>query len=584
MAAVPVVHVVMAPQASAFLTPSSLRRGPGPWNRSASPSRPSPPTLPLPRLALLRLNKLRTPVSSKHKPCADCSHATRALHTAHMGTDNGTKRWHRRSGLIALVTGMLGGAAVLALLYAETPIDFSSLVNVDFSGIDDDSAALDLGRRGVSPAPPSNTATGNTDAVSNGTSAAQTTKASTSAQKRGPCFGVPWGDQGFTFQPPENEEEPWSERWYGGAVQRGVEQPYEGKWSIDLSETRYNQLNPVLLSTFGRWIWSETPRRIQISPTRPKSGILCVEGSREGFDSGVALGGGLKGAFKQASSRHFPPTGVVPDADLFTSPQYNLWIELLYTPTQEAVLEYAKSAISHGFPPGVLMIDTNWAERYGSFAFDSARFPDPKAMTDELHEMGFKVMVWVTPFVSPDSVEFRHLRALSYLVKNSWGGVGIPEWWDGHSALVDFMNPEAAAWYKGELDKLQSEYGIDGFKFDGGDPEYYRQLGGEAAERSLEHLEAFNRVGLHYNSSEYRAAWKMAGNHLAMRLSDKAHAWGINGLSALLPNGIAQGLSGYAFTCPDMIGGGQYGDFVEVRRLPLKDALARVSNHPHTYT
>lgn len=44
-------------------------------------------------------------------------------------------------------------------------------------------------------------------------------------------------------------------------------------------------------------------------------------------------------------------------------------------------------------------------------------------------------------------------------------------------------------------------------------------------------------------------------------LADKAHSWGADGLGSLIPNGLAQGLMGYAFTCPDMIGGGEYQNF-----------------------
>lgn len=505
-----------------------------------------------------------------------------------MGTDNGPKAGgllSRHGRLLTLALGLVLGVVALSAMYLETPMDFTAFVNADFLGIADDDAQAEttgnavtgLGRRGGNQVPPSAKAgepspstRSDVEATSSSTAAATTTQAT------GPCDGVPWdAAKGFTLDPPESEEEPWVERWYGGAVQRGVEWPYRGAWSLDLSETRYNQLNPVLVSTFGRWVWSDTPRRLQLSPKRPKSGVICVEGGREGFDTGVVIGGGLRGAFKQAAERHFPASGKMPHAELFTKPQYNLWIDQLYSPSQEAVLAYARSVLDHGLPPGVIMIDTNWAERYGSFSFDRARFPSPKDMVDELHALGFLVILWVTPFVSPDSVEFRRLRALSYLVKNSWGGVGIPEWWDGHSALVDFTNPDAATWYMSELTKLRDEVGVDGFKFDGGDPEYYRQLGGAAAENSLVHLEAFNRMGLQAgNISEFRAAWKMAGTHLAMRLSDKAHTWGDDGLSALVPNGIAQGLSGYAFTCPDMIGGGQYSDFVEVGTLKPKPGFA----------
>jgi alpha-glucosidase len=55
------------------------------------------------------------------------------------------------------------------------------------------------------------------------------------------------------------------------------------------------------------------------------------------------------------------------------------------------------------------MIDDNWQEDYGKWEFSSRRFKDPKGMIDKLHGMGFKVMLWICPFISPDSEVFRHL-------------------------------------------------------------------------------------------------------------------------------------------------------------------------------
>src|SRR5690606_10147339 len=59
--------------------------------------------------------------------------------------------------------------------------------------------------------------------------------------------------------------------------------------------------------------------------------------------------------------------------------------------------------------------------------------------------------------------------------------------------------------------------------------------------------------------NEYRACWRLAGQPLAQRLRDKEHAW--TALQSLVPGIIAQGLMGYAFTCPDLIGGGHAGSF-----------------------
>ena len=40
-------------------------------------------------------------------------------------------------------------------------------------------------------------------------------------------------------------------------------------------------------------------------------------------------------------------------------------------------------------------------------------------------------------------------------------------------------------------------------------------------------------------------------------MRDKGHKWGVGGLADVIPTALAQGLVGYAYTCPDMVGGGE---------------------------
>jgi alpha-glucosidase len=42
------------------------------------------------------------------------------------------------------------------------------------------------------------------------------------------------------------------------------------------------------------------------------------------------------------------------------------------------------------------MIDDNWQKNYGEWEFSCERFENPRGMTDLLHAMGFKVMLWVS--------------------------------------------------------------------------------------------------------------------------------------------------------------------------------------------
>lgn len=244
---------------------------------------------------------------------------------------------------------------------------------------------------------------------------------------------------------------------------------------------------------------------------------------------------------------------------------------MVYNQNQDDILKYAHAIVDNGFPPGVLMIDDNWANNYGSFRFKKEKFENAKKMIEELHQMGFKVMLWISPFISPDTEVFRQLRDRKYLLFDNEGDTtltwnraekpAIIAWWNGYSALIDFTNPEAIKWFKGQLDQMIKEYGIDGFKFDAGDFEYYpSNITSFAKATPNRHSELWGNIGLHFPLNEYRAMWKNGGQPLVERLRDKQHSW--EDLKKLIPDITTAGLLGYQFTCPDMIGGGEFGSFI----------------------
>lgn len=226
------------------------------------------------------------------------------------------------------------------------------------------------------------------------------------------------------------------------------------------------------------------------------------------------------------------------------------------------MLSYAQGLIAAGFPPGVLIIDDRWSPDYGTWTFDPVTFPHPAAMIERLHALGFKVMLWLVPFISPDSETFGLLAAQGLLVRGPDGSPAIRQWWNGYSAILDATHPSAVGWLHDVLDALVEDYGVDGFKFDGGDLYSYTVADLTAGQADpAGQCEAWARVGLKYPFNEYRACWKMGGRPLAQRLHDKPPTWGAGGLASLIPEAIAQGLIGHAYVCPDMIGGGELGVF-----------------------
>lgn len=350
------------------------------------------------------------------------------------------------------------------------------------------------------------------------------------------------------------------EHWWGGAVWDGHIMPFNEGYAIDLyGNNKGNQAQPLFISDKGRIIWSEEPMSYSLH------GDTILVTSRGAEIKFSTSGSTLKDAFNFSSENYFPASGKYPDKLLFEKPQYNTWIELTYNQNQEDILNYAKAIVQNGFSPGVIMIDDNWQEDYGKWDFHEGRFSNPKQMVDELHELGFKVMLWVCPFVSPDSDMYRDLEKKGYFIKTEEGDFPLlVRWWNGASAVLDFTNLEAVDWFDRQLKRLQDTYGIDGYKLDAGDSYFYNQPLSSFDTKATpnDHTYSFQQFGLKYPLNEYRATWKMGGQPLAQRLHDKGHNW--EDIPKLIPQITLQGLLGYPFNCPDMIGGGEYGSFMDL--------------------
>ncbi len=356
------------------------------------------------------------------------------------------------------------------------------------------------------------------------------------------------------------------ENVWGGLVKDGSLMPFEKGFNRSLTDNRENQGQGLLLTDRGRYIWSESPFAFEIL----EDGIR-ITGAGSEVKTGVA-GGSLREAYSYTSSTFFPADGKMPPEIFFTSPQYNTWIELMYDQNEEGVLSYAENILKNGLPAGIIMIDDTWQEDYGKWDFNPRRFKNPKAMVDRLHGMGFKVMLWVCPFVSMDQYLIcREINSFKGFLLSGEGGAHSWEeasepypvrWWNGTSAVLDFSNPQTVEWFKGRLGYLQKTYGIDGFKFDAGDYRYYpSDAFSKGGISGNEQCRLFAEIGLSYPYNEYRAGWQMAGHPLVQRLHDKAHSW--EDLQKLVPEMLAENILGYAFSCPDMVGGGSFTTFLD---------------------
>ena len=356
-----------------------------------------------------------------------------------------------------------------------------------------------------------------------------------------------------------------NEYWWGGSVTDGGEMPFSQRTLFSRDFRRgwiSNQTMPLFLSSHGRYIWSENCFAIEFC-----SGSISVEGE----DITIKEAGScLKDAYLEAMRTHFPFDGKrLPDL-FFETAQYNGWMQFMYAPTQDGVLEYANGIIENGFTPGILMIDEGWQRSYGAWEFDPIKFPDPKGMIEKLHAMGFKLMLWVTPYVLCSGYDYVvntlfNQNGERLFMRNEDGEVSIIQWWNGHCAVLDMTKECDRRYLSDQLDRLVS-LGVDGFKFDGGDVGVYREgatVNGTPSSSATaeERNDAWNKFGAMYEFHEYKDSYKQGGRNMIQRLSDKAHVWQGHGLADILPASLVQGILGTPFICPDMIGGGEWSYF-----------------------
>ncbi|NJP93450.1 alpha-xylosidase [Nonomuraea sp. FMUSA5-5] len=138
--------------------------------------------------------------------------------------------------------------------------------------------------------------------------------------------------------------------------------------------------------------------------------------------------------------------------------------------SQERVLARARTIRERGIPCDVLHLDTYWQAdgHWSELKWDATNFPDPDGMLAELDGMGFKVCLWMNPYISHLSPTFREAAEAGYFLKNQAGQVYVADCWHGSfpaCGIVDFTNPAATEWFKGLLRPLLRQ-GVAAFKTD----------------------------------------------------------------------------------------------------------------------
>jgi alpha-D-xyloside xylohydrolase len=107
----------------------------------------------------------------------------------------------------------------------------------------------------------------------------------------------------------------------------------------------------------------------------------------------------------------------------------------------------------------------------GDFRFDEEFWPDPRAMTDELHDLGVELMVSVWPQISTRSENFDAMKKNNLLVRSE-RGIDVQMQFEGPSVFLDPTNPATREFVWDLCRRNYFDLGIKTFWLDEAEPEY----------------------------------------------------------------------------------------------------------------
>ncbi|GEL66911.1 alpha-xylosidase [Marinilactibacillus psychrotolerans] len=266
------------------------------------------------------------------------------------------------------------------------------------------------------------------------------------------------------------------------------------------SEQSYKNI-PFYLTNKGYGIFVNHPGKVdfEIGSENVSRTQFSVEG--ETLEYFIIYGPDMKSVLKKYTDLTGKPA--LPPAWSF-----GLWLSTSFTTDyrEETVMHFIDEMQSRDIPFDVFHFDCFWMKEFEwcGFEWNKELFPDPGKMIKKIHEKGLKVCMWINPYIGQKAKVYKECKEKGYFIKSTDENVWQWDLWQAGQGIIDFTNPEAREWYKGQLKGLL-ELGVDSFKtdfgeriptdavyYDGSNPEkmhnYYAYLYNEVVFELLEEL------------------------------------------------------------------------------------------------
>lgn len=282
---------------------------------------------------------------------------------------------------------------------------------------------------------------------------------------------------------------------------------------------------PFLLSSNGYGVWVQSSRWMQFDLAAGQPDRWVVEADL-GSDEALSLNWfqaenpfEIVGQFTQRTGpAALPPAWV-----------FGLWMSGNEWNSQSRIVQEVQASLDNGILPSVLVIEA-WSDEttfyiwndahytpkpgqeafsYDDFTFPAdGKWPDPKGMVEWLHARNVRILLWQIPVLkAQERVHAQHSNDRSHFLESGFAVAdpdGTPHairpFWFRGGEIWDVTNPEAREWWLAKRAYLLDDLGIDGFKTDGGEHLWSREVRFADGRRGDE---VWNEYGQLYSQAYY---------------------------------------------------------------------------------
>jgi len=335
-------------------------------------------------------------------------------------------------------------------------------------------------------------------------------------------------------------------------------------WQYDAfgvhSERAYKNV-PFFISTRGYGILVDSIHATRFDMAASNHSITTIIVPDTALDYYVITGPDLKSIITRYA--HLTSLPILPPKWAF-----GLWMSSGFKrDSVDEVLARAQKLREHRIPCDVLHLDTYWQRfgRWSEMIWDKEMFPDPENMLEQLDDQGFKVCLWLNPYLGTESERFTEASQKGYLLKTPDGTPWVGDLWsESHPpvGIIDMTNPDAVAWFK-ELLRPHLRIGVDVFKTDFGEgvpPEVVAHNGMTGEELHNLYPLLYNDAVAEVTAEETGRAGFVWGRSTYTGGQRHAAQWGGDpdcsypAMASTLRGGLSIGMCGHAFWSHD-IGG-----------------------------